>query len=113
MNTENDKHGDAHTATYGALPSGPSVTDLEGLVPSATTVDISTSAIRSCLPGLNTCSIMSDHAMRFRYTVHSDDTLLNKTLAKCTSCSRPPIYLLLENYRDSLLEACPNVSNLF
>jgi hypothetical protein len=71
----NDKHGDARTVMYGALPSGPSVMAREVPALSATTAATSTNATRSCLPGPNTYSTTSGHATRFRYTVHSGSTL--------------------------------------
>jgi chromatin structure-remodeling complex subunit SFH1 len=73
--TASDKHGDAHTAGFGELPSGLSATDPKARVPSATTVAISTNETRSSRLGQKISSTTSGHNTKSNNIDRSDDRL--------------------------------------
>ena len=73
--TGSDKHGDAHTAGSGELPSGLSATVQKAHALSATTVATSTNETRSCRLGRKTSSITNGHNMKSSSTDHSGDRL--------------------------------------
>ena len=73
--TGSDKHGDAHTAGSGELPSGLSATVQKAHALSATTVATSTNETRSCRLGRKTSSITNGHNMKSNNTDRSGDRL--------------------------------------
>jgi chromatin structure-remodeling complex subunit SFH1 len=73
--TGNDKHGGAHTAGSGVRPSGLSAMDRRDRELSATTVDTSTNATRSCRRGVRISSTMSGRKVRCRFTDRSGERM--------------------------------------
>jgi len=74
--TGSDKHGDAHTAGSGELPSGLFATVQKAHVLSATTAATSTNETRNFHLGRKTSSTTKGHNMKFNNTDRSGDRLI-------------------------------------
>jgi hypothetical protein len=93
--TGSDKHGAAHTAGSGELPSGPSATDRKARVHSAITAVTSTNETRSSRLGLKTSSIMNGHNRRFNNIGRSDEGLRHILWGFDFICSKATILIAI------------------